>query len=466
MKLSKSLLGLISCLILGGCAQIPQKSESSPPSVILVLADDLGWADISCQGSAWATPAIDQLAAEGVRLTRAYSNGPNCAPSRACLMTGLDVAEHGVFTVAPAARGKKENRKLVPPKTRRTLEDDEITIAEMLKGSGYRSAHIGKWHLGDDPRSQGFDVSIAGDRRGHPKTHLAPWKLPHLPEQEDGTELADALTDHAIDFIRECGDQPYLLVLSHYAVHTPVQVSEAALKRWQKIWPEGTRRQQKYAALVESVDRSVSRLMEEVRAGGEGRETVIIFTSDNGGLEGFTDNGPLRGGKGMLYEGGIRTPLIMRWPDGIEPGATSATPVIGVDLYPTLAELAGAPLPDTQPLDGVSLLPTLMGSGDVPERDLIWHFPAYLEADRSVADTWRTTPASALRRGPYKVIHFFEDDRWEVYDLTSDESETNDLAGARPELTEALRSGLQTWWTDVDAFVPTEPNPLYRGEAN
>ena len=456
MKLSKSLLGLISCLILGGCAQIPQKSESSPPSVILVLADDLGWADISCQGSAWATPAIDQLAAEGVRLTRAYSNGPNCAPSRACLMTGLDVAEHGVFTVAPAARGKKENRKLVPPKTRRTLEDDEITIAEMLKGSGYRSAHIGKWHLGDDPRSQGFDVSIAGDRRGHPKTHLAPWKLPHLPEQEDGTELADALTDHAIDFIRECGDQPYLLVLSHYAVHTPVQVSEAALKRWQKIWPEGTRRQQKYAALVESVDRSVSRLMEEVRAGGEGRETVIIFTSDNGGLEGFTDNGPLRGGKGMLYEGGIRVPLIA-WGKRIPGGRVNTQdPVQLTDLAPTLLEWSRTRAPESLPLAGTSLVSLLKDGTPLPERDLYWHFPAYLSGAARRHGLWRTTPVSAIMRGDDKLLEFFESGERQLYDL-SDVSEERNLSEERPEQALNLHQRLIRWREERKMPMPTAP---------
>lgn len=456
MKLSRSLLGLISCLILGGCAQIPQKSESSPPSVILVLADDLGWADISCQGSAWATPAIDQLAAEGVRLTRAYSNGPNCAPSRACLMTGLDVAAHGVFTVAPAARGKKENRKLVPPKTRRTLEDDEITIAEMLKGSGYRSAHIGKWHLGDDPRSQGFDVSIAGDRRGHPKTHLAPWKLPHLPEQEDGTELADALTDHAIDFIRECGDQPYLLVLSHYAVHTPVQVSEAALKRWQKIWPEGTRRQQKYAALVESVDRSVSRLMDEVRAGGEGRETVIIFTSDNGGLEGFTDNGPLRGGKGMLYEGGIRVPMIA-WGERIPGGRVNTQdPVQLTDLAPTLLEWSRTRTPESLPLAGTSLVSLLEEGTPLPERDLYWHFPAYLSGAAKRHGLWRTTPVSAIMRGDDKLLEFFESGERQLYDL-SDVSEERNLSDERPEQALNLHQRLIRWREERKMPMPTAP---------
>ena len=456
MKLSRSLLGLISCLILVGCAQIPQKSESSPPSVILVLADDLGWADISCQGSAWATPAIDQLAAEGVRLTRAYSNGPNCAPSRACLMTGLDVAEHGVFTVAPAARGKKENRKLVPPKTRRTLEDDEVTIAEMLKDSGYRSAHIGKWHLGDDPRSQGFDVSIAGDRRGHPKTHLAPWKLPHLPEQEDGTELADALTDHAIDFIRECGDQPYLLVLSHYAVHTPVQVSEAALKRWQKIWPQGTRRQQKYAALVESVDRSVSRLMEEVRAGGEGRETVILFTSDNGGLEGFTDNGPLRGGKGMLYEGGIRVPLIA-WGKRIPGGRVNTQdPVQLTDLVPTLLEWSRTRAPESLPLAGTSLVSLLEDGTPLPERDLYWHFPAYLSGAARRHGLWRTTPVSAIMRGDDKLLEFFESGERQLYDL-SDVSEERNLSEERPEQALNMHQRLLRWREERKMPMPTAP---------
>ena len=456
MKLSRSLLGLISCLILGGCAQIPQKSESSPPSVILVLADDLGWADISCQGSEWATPAIDQLAAEGVRLTRAYSNGPNCAPSRACLMTGLDVAEHGVFTVAPAARGKKENRKLVPPKTRRTLEDDDITIAEMLKDSGYRSAHIGKWHLGDDPRSQGFDVSIAGDRRGHPKTHLAPWKLPHLPEQEDGTELADALTDHAIDFIRECGDQPYLLVLSHYAVHTPVQVSEAALKRWQKIWPEGTRRQQKYAALVESVDRSGSRLMDEVRADGEGRETVILFTSDNGGLEGFTDNGPLRGGKGMLYEGGIRVPMIA-WGERIPGGRVNTQdPVQLTDLVPTLLEWSRTRAPESLPLAGTSLVSLLEDGTPLPERDLYWHFPAYLSGAAKRHGLWRTTPVSAIMRGDDKLLEFFESGERQLYDL-SDVSEERNLSEERPEQALNLHQRLLRWREDRKMPMPTAP---------
>ncbi|MAJ28311.1 hypothetical protein CBD41_02630 [bacterium TMED181] len=447
----------VCCLgILSGCASLPRQVTEAPPSVILVLADDLGWADISCQGSAWQTPAIDRLAAEGVRLTRAYSNGPNCAPSRACLMTGLDVAAHGVFTVAPAARGKAQNRQLVPPKTRRTLEDQQITMAEMLKTRGYRSAHIGKWHLGDDPSTQGFDVSIAGDRRGHPKTHLAPWNLPNLPEQEDGTELADALTDHAIDFIRSCGDQPYLLVLSHYAVHTPIQVSASALKRWQKRWPEAKRRQQKYAALVDSVDRSVERLMSEVDSNPTSRDTVVIFTSDNGGLEGFTDNGPLRGGKGMLYEGGIRVPFIA-WGDRIPAGGViSKDPVQLTDLVPTFLEWAGATASKAQPLAGTSLVSLLEDGQALPERDLKWHFPAYLAGSAQRHGVWRTTPVSAIMRGDDKLLEFLESGEKQLYDL-SNATEQDDLSKQQPKKVDEMHERLDRWRRDRKMLMPTRP---------
>ena len=449
-------LWLIVLGTLAGCAQLPRNESSTPPSIILVLADDLGWADISCQGSAWETPSIDRLAAEGVRLTRAYSNGPNCAPSRACLMTGLDVAAHGVFTVAPAARGKAENRKLVPPKTRRTLQDTDVSIAEMLKSSGYRSAHIGKWHLGDDPSSQGFDVSIAGDRRGHPKTHLAPWKLPNLPEQADGTELADALTDHAIDFIRECGDQPYLLVLSHYAVHTPVQVSDEALNRWQKRLPGATRRQQKYAALVDSVDRSVARLMQQVESSGKSDDTVIIFTSDNGGLEGFTDNGPLRGGKGMLYEGGIRVPLIF-WGDRFSGGrVVEGNPVQLTDLAPTFLEWAKTNPPASGSLNGASLVQLLEEERDLPPRDLYWHFPAYLSGSAKRHGLWRTTPVSAIMNGDDKLMEFYESEELQLYDL-SVMTEEEDFSEFEPQKVMDLQNRLERWLRNRKMPMPTRP---------
>ncbi|MBO21654.1 MAG: hypothetical protein CMM26_04655 [Rhodospirillaceae bacterium] len=457
------------------CTACAPSQSPTPPNIVLIYADDLGWRDLTVQGSSYyETPNIDRLATEGIRFTDAYANAPNCAPSRAALMSGQYAPRTGIYTVASAARGPAEERALLPVENETTLDLDVVTIAEVLSAAGYATGHAGKWHLGGEgflPEDQGFTWSIAGNEAGAPPDYFYPYargdrRVPGLEDGAEGEYLPERLVDESIGFIDRSQDSPFFLYLSHYTVHTPIQAREEITERYRAKAPSNGHENPTYAAMIESLDQGVGRILDALEERGLSDNTVVIFASDNGGFGPVTSMAPLRGSKGMLYEGGIRTPLIMRWPDEIEPGATSATPVIGVDLYPTLAELAGAPLPDTQPLDGVSLLPTLMRSGDVPERDLIWHFPAYLEADRSVADTWRTTPASALRRGPYKVIHFFEDDRWEVYDLSSDASETNDLAGARPELTEALRSGLQTWWTDIDAFVPTEPNPLYRGEAN
>ena len=457
------------------CTACAPSQSPTPPNIVLIYADDLGWRDLTVQGSSYyETPNIDRLATEGIRFTDAYANAPNCAPSRAALMSGQYAPRTGIYTVASAARGPAEERALLPVENETTLDLDVVTIAEVLSAAGYATGHAGKWHLGGEgflPEDQGFTWSIAGNEAGAPPDYFYPYargdrRVPGLEDGAEGEYLPERLVDESIGFIDRSQDSPFFLYLSHYTVHTPIQAREEITERYRAKAPSNGHENPTYAAMIESLDQGVGRILDALEERGLSDNTVVIFASDNGGFGPVTSMAPLRGSKGMLYEGGIRTPLIMRWPDEIEPGATSATPVIGVDLYPTLAELAGAPLPDTQPLDGVSLLPTLMRSGDVPERDLIWHFPAYLEADRSVADTWRTTPASALRRGPYKVIHFFEDDRWEVYDLSSDASETNDLAGARLELTEALRSGLQTWWTDIDAFVPTEPNPLYRGEAN
>ena len=452
---------LVHLWVIAGCAQVPQErepedSEFAETSIVVILADDLGWADISCQGSAWETPAIDQLAREGIRFTRAYSNGPNCAPSRACLITGTDVATHGVFTVPPSTRGKAENRKLNPPKSRRVLRDEAVTLAEMLSEKGYRSGHIGKWHVGDDPRSQGFEVSIASDRRGYPKTHLAPWNLPDLPEQEAGTELADALTDHAVEFIEESGDEPFFLMLSHYAVHTPVQAPQKQIQKWKEKFPEASKRVWKYAALVESLDRSVQRIRDVLERTGRSKNTLVLFTSDNGGLESFTDNGPLRGGKGMLYEGGIRVPLIA-WGAGLKGGRINSTDSVQLtDLAPTFLELAGASAPEPELLVGTSLNPVLFQQGALPERDLMWHFPAYLEGIRSIHGTWRTTPVSSMMRGDDKLLEFFEDGDLQLYDL-KDPTEQIDLSAQDPNKVKDLRERLQRWRAARKMPMPSGP---------
>jgi len=468
-------LGLLPLFILASSCSQPAPPAPAQPNIVLIYADDLGWRDLGVQGSRYyETPNIDRLAAEGMRFTDAYANAPNCAPSRAALLSGQYAPRTGVYTVGTAERGPVEARALLPVENETTLGLDVVTIAEVLSDAGYATGHAGKWHLGGEgflPEDQGFSWSIAGNEAGAPPDYFYPYARGdrRVPGLEDGTEgeyLPERLVEESIGFIDRSQDGPFFLYLSHYTVHTPIQAREEIADRYRAKPPADGHEDPTYAAMIESLDQGVGRILDALEERGLSENTVVIFASDNGGFGPITSMAPLRGSKGMLYEGGIRTPLIVRWPGGIEPGGTSATPVIGLDLYPTLAELAGGSLPDTQPHDGVSLVAELTGSGAIPERDLIWHFPAYLQADRSVAGTWRTTPASALRRGPYKVIHFFEDDRWEVYDVTTDVSETNDLSRARPELTEALRSSLRTWWSDVDAFLPTEPNPLYRGEAN
>ena len=454
------------------CSPTP---SPAPPNIVLIYADDLGWRDLGVQGSGfYETPNIDRLAAEGMRFTDAYANAPNCAPSRAALISGQYAPRTGIYTVGSSERGPAEERALLAVENETTLGLDVVTIAEVLSDAGYATGHAGKWHLGGEgflPEDQGFTWSIAGNEAGAPPDYFYPYargdrRVPGLEDGAEGEYLPERLVDEGIDFIDRSQGGPFFLYLSHYTVHTPIQAREEITERYRTKPPADGHENPTYAAMIESLDQGVGRILDALEERGLSENTVVIFASDNGGFGPVTSMAPLRGSKGMLYEGGIRTPLMVRWPEGIAPGSTSATPVIGLDLYPTFAELAGASLPEDQPLDGVSLVPALTGSGEVPERDLVWHFPAYLEADRSVSGPWRTTPASALRRGPYKVIHFFEDDRWEVYDLTSDVSETDDLSAARPELTEQLRSRLQAWWTDVDAFLPTEPNPLYRGEAN
>ncbi|MHC4936860.1 MAG: sulfatase [Planctomycetota bacterium] len=449
------LLLLLSLSLLAGCGPVSSDRGAGGgdlgTSFVVVLADDLGWADISCQGSEWETPAIDALAGRGLRVARAYSNGPNCAPSRAYLMTGRDMTSHGIFTVAPSARGKAENRKLDPPPTRRALPDGAATIATELGEAGYRTAHIGKWHLGSDPRAHGFERAVAGNQRGSPKTHLAPWGLPDLPEGAKGTELADALTDQAIDFIEECGEEPFLLVLSHYAVHTPVQADPARVREWQEKLPEADRRRWRYAALVESVDRSVGRLVDALERTGRAGDTLVIFTSDNGGHEGFTDNGPLRGAKGMLYEGGIRVPFIAAGP-GIRGNRTEErVPLQLSDLYPTFLEIAGRSA--SEELVGESLVPLLRGRrSSLAKRELHWHFPAYLEGSRA-RGTWRTTPASVIWRGDYKLLHFYESDSVELYHRR-DVGEENDLAEERPREAGELRASLEGWRSKAGLPIP------------
>ena len=444
-------------------------AQAPRPNVVLIVVDDLGWRDLGCQGSGYfLTPQIDHLAASGMRFTNAYANAPNCAPSRACLMSGQYTPRHGVYTVGSSERGRSENRRLVPTPNTEDLREDVVTLAEALRGCGYATVHLGKWHLGADPTTQGFDRNVAGNRAGSPPGgHFSPYRNPQLADGPKGEYLTDRLTDEAIAFLLERPkDRPFFLQLCHYAVHTPIQ-SKQELRAKFRDRPGPEPRNPSYAAMVESVDQGVGRLLgalDELRLRDD---TVVVLFSDNGGHGPVTSMAPLRGAKGMLYEGGIRVPLLVSWPGHVPAGRVQDTPVIGTDLFPTLLALAGGEPPAGQVLDGVDLGALWRGEpagADLQGRSLFWHMPVYLEATAATRaeGPWRTTPAGAMRRGRWKLLEFFEDGRLELYDLGADEGEQHDLSSSQPEVVAQLHGELVRWRTQVGAPVPTQANPGHR----
>ena len=437
----------------------PSGATTSKPNIVLFYIDDLGWKDVGFNGSRYyETPHIDRLASEGIIFTDAYANAPNCAPSRASLMTGLYTPRHKIYTVGSSARGREEDRRMVPVANTTDLALDYVTLAEALKEAGYATGHFGKWHLGRTgfhPEDQGFDVNVGGYFSGSPRGgHFSPYNNPALADGPEGEYLTDRLTDEALAFVSVNAERPFFLYLAHYAVHTPIQAKMDLTAKYADKPPDGGQENPVYAAMIESTDQSVGRVLDRLEALGLDDDTVVIFYSDNGGAMQATSNEPLRGHKGMLYEGGIRVPLAVRWPARIAPGRVESTPVIGIDLYPTLLEIAGAERRDQQ-LDGVSLLPLFTGADSLSARSLFWHFPAYLEMPRRFGGPWRTTPAGAIRRGDYKLIEFFEDGSLELYDLGSDMQETTNLAQSMPDVAEALHDRLKVWRAEVGADMPS-----------
>ncbi len=435
--------------------------EPPRPNIVFILADDLGYTDLSCYGSGYyETPHIDRLAAEGVRFTDGYSCAPNCQPTRAALLSGQYGPRTGVYTVGSIDRFNWRSRPLRPVDNVTALPLEIETIADRLKAAGYATGMFGKWHLGNDaahhPSRRGFDEAIASSGQHFDFQTDPPMEYP------EGQYLADFLTDRAVDFIARHEAEPFFLYLPHFGVHSPYQAKKDLIEHFQDKPPEDGHRDPTYAAMIASVDASVGRVLAKLDELGLAEKTLVIFSSDNGGVGGYrraglakdgvTDNGPLKGGKGMLFEGGVRVPYIFRWRGTIDAGRTDATPIISVDLYPTLLELAGAELPADQPLDGASYAGLLTGAADSLDRDAVyWHFPGYLGAG---ADRWRTTPVGVVRAGDWKLLEFFEDGRLELYNLTQDVGEQRNLAAAQPEKAAELRDKLAAWREAVGAKMP------------
>ena len=442
---------MILCL-LAACAtptentlkHIPEK-----PNIVLVVIDDMGWTDLGCQGSSYyESPNIDRLASEGVRFTDAYSSGPNCSPSRAALLTGNYPTRTGVTTVL----NKKVNEFALKEHPRsKSLSAEQTTFAEVLRGAGYKSISIGKWHLGkekhsEDPLGQGFDENVGGNHNGHPGSYHHPFGkgAGRVPvDAPEGSYLTDVLTDRALDFVRRNQDEPFCLYLPYYSVHTPIQPRADLMEKYEAKEPVGGHKNPGYAAMVEAVDEGVGRILALLDELELREETLVIVTSDNGGHS-VTSNAPLRGRKGMLYEGGLRVPLIVRLPGVTEPGTTCAEPTLSMDIFPTLAKLAGAS--NQEPVDGSDLMPLFAGEERLERDAIFWHFPHYLVG--------RQTPASAVRMGDWKLLETFETGEIELYELSSDIGEEKNLAALRPEKASALHSRLKAWRGSIGAKIP------------
>jgi len=439
------------------------------PNIVFYFIDDLGWSDVSFMGSKYyETPHVDRLSREGMKFMDAYACAPNCAPSRACLMSGLYGPRHGVYTVSNSDRGQAKYRKLVPIKNTTELAGRFVTMAETLKSAGYVTAAMGKWHLGADPTTQGFDVNIAGKHWGSPSGggYHSPYNYPNLITREKGEYLTDRLGREACKFIEANKDKPFFLYLTHYAVHTPIQSKPELKEKYQKKTPVGGHKNAAYAGMIESMDDSIGAVQATLKRLKLDDNTIVIFFSDNGGHGGVTSNAPLRGSKGMLYEGGIREPLVVKWPGVTKAGTTCTEPVIGVDFYPTFMEAAGIKRPKNLKLDGISLKPCLKdASASLGREALYWHFPAYLQGYTARHGAFRTTPAAAIRMGEWKLIEFFEDGTLELYNLKQDLGEKNNLAVKMPDKAGELHAAMLKWREEVKAPVPTEKNPRYDPKA-
>ncbi len=458
----------------------PAPAQHTRPNIVIVNVDDMGWTDLSVQGSVYyETPHIDGLAAQGLRFTNAYAAAAICSPSRAALLTGRHPARIGITDwirsrfqggTIPADRknptqyvGAPHERLLTPPNPL-WMEHEERTIAELLKPAGYVSAHIGKWHLGADdwyPETQGFDVNIGGSDYGQPPSYFDPYfrkaqgDIPTLKPRRKGEYLTDREADEAVAFIRRNRARPFFLHLAHYAVHTPIQARADLTARY-ATKPKTNQTNPEYAAMVHSVDQSVGEVLAALEEAGLTGRTLVIFTSDNGGLLGPTHNAPLRSGKGYPYEGGIRVPFIVRWP-GVVPAATiSYAPTMGIDVLPTVAGAAGIELPKDRPIDGISLLEHLRSGGAraLERQALFWHFPHYRNGHE-------IPPYSIARSGDWKLIRWSEGPRFELYNLRADLGEAKDLTAAMPEKVAELDAQLAAWQRAVGAKLP-QPNPAYR----
>ena len=457
-QIGSSLVRLLCSIFLASATMAQNPTDAGArPNIVFLLLDDMGYADIGAYGNTFhRTPNIDRLAAEGIRFTDAYAAAPNCSPTRASILTGRWPARTRVTQYLPG--NVLPHAKLLQADLPLGLPLEEAVLAKPLAAAGYATACIGKWHLGGGqyaPKMRGFDESFASGHWGSHRSMFAPHAKLVVPGTNDGDYLTDVLTAAAERFIDRSKDRPFFLYMSYYSIHSPIQAKRGLIDSYAgRIDPSG-RNNATYAAMVEGVDRSVGRIMGKLRELRLDANTAVFFFSDNGGVPSRAFNGGFRSGKGYLWEGGIREPLIVRWPQSIAPGTVEITPVTSVDFYPTILEMAGAADVDGHSTDGTSLLPLLRQTGTLEREAIYWHYPHYSNAG--------SPPSGAIRNGRWKLLEFFEDGHVELYDLVKDPGEETDLAGSEPRRTRALRVQLESWRASVGALMPAR-NPHFEAE--
>ena len=472
-----SLLARCAVVLLAMLFTTPASARTPRPHIVYINADDLGINDVGYTNAAFHTPHIDRLTTEGMTFTNAYAPAANCAPSRACVHSGQYGPRHGVYTVRNSDRGKPAHRRLIPTPNTVHLPGDVTTLAEALAAGGYQSIHLGKYHISPDPLADGFDANVGGDDSGSPQSgYYSPWPKGSMagwsgrvpPE----THRADIFTDSAIAFLEEhCGDaRPMFVHFSPYLVHTPLTPVPEFAARY-----DGSTLNVRYATMVSKLDEAVGRLLDAIDRLKLAERTLVVFSSDNGGIASINPQTPYRGGKGSYYDGGIREPMIVRWPGVIDAGSRCDAVVSTLDLYPTFLAAASVAPPATQPMDGQSLLPLLTQQESAVDdrwatRPLFWHFPIYLQPYKPARDDgrdplFRTRPGSVVRLGSWKLHEYFEDGALELYDLAADPGERRNLAATNPEKAAELHQRLIAWREQTGAPVPTQPNPAFDADA-
>lgn len=457
------LFALLASLFTCSSMLLAAEPVTTKPNIILILADDLGGTDLGCYGADLIeSPHLDQLAQDGVRFTRAYSPSPVCTPTRASIMTGKHPARLQMTIWSEGSLKGPTDRQLLQAKSGHDLPHSETTLAKHLQQAGYLTALIGKWHLGDAdhfPETHGFDINIGGEFR----------YVPHLEYGQPGEYLTDRLTDEALKILDHVAvaPQPFFLYLAHHAPHTPIEAKDADIKYFEgKLRPGLKHQNAAYAAMIKSMDDGIGRVLEHLQTLKLDQNTIVIFASDNGGYirinetqnAPITNNAPLRSGKGSLYEGGVRVPLIVKWPQVTPKGAECHEPVVLTDLFRTLLSAAGISQAENLPPDGLDLSLLLKKPDSTLERDtLFFHYPHYYHAPPM-------TPASSIVVGPWKLIEYYEDGHLELYNLHDDSSEEHDLAGSMADKAAHLRDQLRARLKSVNAAMPT-PNPDYKPEA-